>query len=166
LGTVLYLVVVTQGQVLQGKRLPEREQRFELPTLQKIFPLFAIYAVLIVAWPYRFDFTPGFRWEVGLDPQRVLWTGHGAFRLVQMAVTFSILGYITAEFRTRKGESALRTMGLVVFIVVLSTSAGEGLRGFIDGSSAALVQWMVNTMAGIYGGAMYLNVSPLFGKRM
>ena len=155
----VFLFAVVIGWVVfdrAGRPIPELsiDRRFEIPTLQKIMPLYAGYLVLLVYWPLSGS---GFRWDWMLSP--------GMFaddpplpvvsRLVEYLAASTLLGYMIAEWRGRVQRKSyrafIRQYGFVAGILLFL----EILRGIHPLHAASLGRFLMAATAGIYGSAIY-----------
>lgn len=135
-------------------RRQRQERRFELPTLRRIGLLYAVYVSLIALWPWPWTPQP---WQASLgwaemadDPELLM-----LLRLLEYLAAFTLLGYMMAEARGRQKASSWRTW-LWLCLTSLSSAGGlEILRGFHPQHTASLMQVLLLTGAGLYGGLIY-----------
>lgn len=130
------------------------ERRFERITLGRILPGFTIYVILLALWP----------------PFRELTAWHGTFgltdriepvntrypaALLEYLAAFTVLGYISAEWRGR-AELPLAQDLPRLFLIALSVAlALEVLVGFQEGPGASFVRLWLVVSGALSGGMIY-----------
>lgn len=131
-----------------------QERRFELPTLRRIGLCYAVYVILIALWPW--PWTPQ-SWHASLgwaemadDPEVLL-----ILRLLEYLGAFTLLGYMVAEARGRQATSSWHTWLWLCLTSLASAGVLESLRGFHPQHTASLIQVLLLTGAGLYGGLIY-----------
>jgi VanZ family protein len=136
------------------KRGAESEQRFELPTLKKAFPLFGVYLLLLSVWPTTL---PVAEWPTGVDYQRLTDVQRIVFtaRFIEVIAAFTLLGYLVAGMRSRKKESAVKTAGWVLGSSLAFSILEAVLRDFLSGPLSSLLEAAVFNLAALYGGLIY-----------
>ena len=129
-------------------------RRYELPTLKTLLPLFACYLLLLFWWPTTLDLhTLQSTYMAGGKSKMFL-----IFGFLERFAAFTLLGYIIAEMRGRKGESVKKALGWL-FIITLPVILLNGLlRGLPPASYihyATLLELFLMVSAAIYGGLIY-----------
>jgi glycopeptide antibiotics resistance protein len=130
------------------------ERRFELLTLWRIGPLYAVYLVLLVLWPW--PWTPQ-AWHASIgfaeiaDRPGVIPT----LRILEDLAAFTLLGYMLAELRGRRDEPLHQTLQWLLVCGGLGGGGLELARGFHPHHVASLAHMMVITSATLYGGVVY-----------
>ncbi len=146
-------IIVRLLTAFQKKTIKE-DRRFELPTLQRLLPLYIFYLLLLALWPTTVAFG---EWQETVHFQELMFNERVVFifRFVEYIAAFTLLGYIVAEMRGRKQESVTK---ILLWIVLLSLSCLIGIV-FIKGhtllSAFTLVEVALITGASIYGGIIY-----------
>jgi glycopeptide antibiotics resistance protein len=130
------------------------ERRFELLTLRRIGPLYAVYLVLLVLWPW--PWTPqAWHASVGFaeiaDRPGVIPT----LRILEDIAAFTLLGYMLAELRGRRDEPVHQTLQWLLVCGGLCSSGLELARGFHPKHMASLAHMLMMTSAALYGGVIY-----------
>jgi VanZ family protein len=130
------------------------ERRLELPTLKRILPLFVLYLLLLAIWPatlrigawlFNTDF------QVLVFNKRVVFT----FRFIEFIAAFTLLGYMIAEMRGRKNESAGKTLGWIFFTALICSIIIEIIRGYPPLLGSSILEIVFITAAALYGGIIY-----------
>jgi hypothetical protein len=130
------------------------EQRFEMPTLKRILPLFGLYLLLLGIWPTTW---PVDDWQLNIHFQELAFNDRIAFtfRFIEFIAAFTLLGYIIAEMRGRKSESAGRTLAWIFLAVLISSIVIEIMRGYPPLPGSHILEIVFITAAGLYGGVIY-----------
>ncbi|MBU1171235.1 MAG: VanZ family protein [Proteobacteria bacterium] len=157
----VFMTGLTFYQVMKGKRLPPGEKRFERLVLKKVLPLFGLYLLLLSLWPFSFT-TNTFMFSWWGIPSVQARGAPAFYHLFEMTVAFSVLGYISAEARSRMKETQAACLGLVLLFLIFSASGVELLKGFRPGGFCSPMEGLMFTLAGIYGGIMYLRIAQSF----
>jgi len=133
---------------------PSTDRRFEHATLKRILPFFAFYVFLTAVW----------------NPLRPLGTWHGIFGFtsrfadtslqgiyprIEYVVAFTVLGYLTAEWRGRSEIPLARDLLRLFVIATGCAFALEFLVGFQAGSGASLIRAILAIVSAFFGGAIY-----------
>ncbi|MCK5417568.1 MAG: VanZ family protein [Desulfobacterales bacterium] len=130
------------------------DRRLELPTLKRILPLFVLYLLLLVIWPTTLPISA---WLFNTDFQefvfnkRVVFT----FRFIEFIAAFTLLGYMIAEMRGRKNESAGKTLGWIFFTTLICSVIIETIRGYPPLLTSTMLEFVFIIAAGLYGGIIY-----------
>lgn len=150
----LSLALVTRLLVAVPWFLGSQARRFELPTLRRIWPLYATYVCLVALWPWPWnahDWRMSFGFAGVADSPGIVPT----LRLIEYVAAFTILGYMVAEFRGRSDDT-FRT--IVRWLVLCAISVGgllEIVRGWHPAHGASMAHLLVATAAVLYGGVLY-----------
>jgi hypothetical protein len=130
------------------------EPRFEVATLRRFVPVFALYLVVTALWP---PFRPLTAWHGALLFENRL-NGAGVvdvLLLLEQVGGFTLLGYAVAEWRGRRELSlAADLRGLVVAAAACAIGL-EGVQGMLTGGGASLLRAVLSTSAAAYGVAVY-----------
>ena len=134
--------------------IPRRaaDHRFEHTTLVRLLPFFAIYLFLSALWPLFKPLTP---WHgiFGLidhfDPVTI------NFRLLEHLAAFTVLGYISAEWRGRAELSWRRDLPRLLLVATGSAVLLEVLVGFQTGPGASLLRAILAILGALFGGVLY-----------
>jgi VanZ family protein len=130
------------------------EPRFEVATLRRFVPVFAVYLVVAALWPPFRSVTP---WHGALLFENRM-NGAGVvdvLLLLEQVGGFTLLGYAVAEWRGR------RELGLVADSRALVPAAAAGAiglelaQGFLMGPGASLLRATLATSGATYGVAVY-----------
>ena len=133
---------------------PASDHRFERATLIRLIPIFIMYLFFSALWP---PFQPMQPWHgvFGLTDQPVVEDVRINFRLLEHLATFTVLGYIAAEWRGRAELSWRRDLPRLLIIATISTLILEGLIGFQSGPGASLLRAIIAIGGALFGGAIY-----------
>jgi len=131
-----------------------RENRFEIPTLKKLLPIYIIYLLLLAVWPTTI--TAG-EWQDKIIFQELVFEERivVTFRFVEVIAAFTLLGYIIAEMRGRKNERVETTLGWTFFIAAGSAIIIEIVKTYPALSSISILSIVIITSASIYGAVIY-----------
>lgn len=139
----------TRARLLRGPH------RFELPTLRLVMPLFAAYLALSALWPL--DAASG-TWKAGWELFPAL-RGELSQRLVFQALeyisTFTVAGYLIAEFHGRTNDGYRAIVGRVWcwgggLALMLELS-----RGWHSQFGASVLTGVLALVASVFGGWLY-----------
>ena len=136
-------------------RLERGPHRFELPTLRMVMPLFAAYLALSALWPL--DGASGV-WRAGLElfPAR---NGELSQRLVFQALeyisTFTVAGYLIAEFHGRTNDGYRVMVGRVLYWGGGLALMLELARGWHSQFGASVLMCALAIAASVFGGWLY-----------
>ena len=151
-GAVLGAVSQLLARVLKAGDRTER--RFELPTLKRLVPLYLIYLLLVATWPTT---VPLNEWQVFIDfkaltsGERIVFT----FRFVELIAAFTLLGYMIAEMRGRKNESAGKTFAWVLITALVASVIIIMLKGLPASISFSLIETGLASAASLCGAVIY-----------
>ena len=134
--------------------IPRRaaDHRFEHTTLVRLLPFFAIYLFLSALWPL---FKPLTTWHgiFGLIDHFDQVTIN--FRLLEHLAAFTVLGYISAEWRGRAELSWRRDLPRLLLVATGSAVLLEVLVGFQTGPGASLLRAILAILGALFGGVLY-----------
>ena len=139
-------------------RLPQKidpaERRFELPSLHRLLPLYALYLLLLAVWPTTI---PLGEWHININFQRLTFDEHIllTFRFIEFIAAFTLFGYIIAEMRGRKNESIDKTLGWIVCLSLICSIIITAFRGYSQIISSNILAAVIVIAASIYGGIIY-----------
>jgi VanZ family protein len=132
----------------------DAEQRFEIATLRRFLPVFALYLVVASLWP----------------PFRTVVPWHGAIGfadrlnnagvvdllvLLEQVGGFTLLGYAMAEWRGRRELTLADDLPLVAATATAFALGLELAQGGLAGPGASLMRAALSTAGAAYGTAMY-----------
>jgi glycopeptide antibiotics resistance protein len=149
-GLAVPLLVTMPGLPGMG----EGERRFELLTLRRIGPLYAVYVILLLLWPWPWAPQP---WRASLGFAEVA-NRPGVIptlRILEGMAAFTLLGYMLAELRGRRDEPLHQTLQWLLVWSMLGAGGIELVRGFHPRHVASLAHGIVLTSAALYGGVIY-----------
>jgi len=130
------------------------ERRFELPTLRRLWPVYAAYMLLSALWPW--PWSPGpWRGAIGLLDLADVPGVVPMLRLLEYLAGFTLIGYMLAEARGRREEALVSVGARVAAACGAGAALIELLRGFHPAHGASLVQLALATAMGLYGGLVY-----------
>jgi VanZ family protein len=130
------------------------EHRFEVATLRRFVPVFALYLLVAALWPPFRTWTP---WHGALLFENRL-NGAGVvdvLLLLEQVGGFTLLGYAMAEWRGR------RELSLADDLPALATGAAacalglEIVQGMLSGPGASLLRAALSTSGAVYGVVVY-----------
>lgn len=130
------------------------ERRFERSTLSRVIPLFALYLLLAALWPLG---RPLVAWhgQLGLTGRFDRASIQAIFPLIEYLAAFTVLGYLSAEWRGR-AELPLRRDLPRVLLAAFAIAVGlELLIGFQSGPGASLLRVVAVLGGALFGGMLY-----------
>jgi VanZ family protein len=150
----LGLTVATLTAWLLRRAESTHDTRFEVATLRRFVPVFAVYLVVAALWP---PFRQPTAWHGALLFENRL-NGAGVvdvMLLLEQVGGFTLLGYAVAEWRGRRELSLAADLPLVVAAAAAGALALEGVQGMLSGSGASLLRAVLSTSGAAYGVAVY-----------
>jgi hypothetical protein len=138
----------------EDKRDKADERRFELPTLRRILPLFGLYLLLLGIWPTTLSVGD---WQLNIYFQKLAFNDRIAFtfRFIEFIAAFTLLGYMIAELRGRKNQSAAKTLGWIFFTALICSIIIEIIKGYPPLLGSSILEIVFITAAALYGGIIY-----------
>ncbi|MCE9637260.1 MAG: VanZ family protein [Planctomycetes bacterium] len=134
--------------------LDDRERRFEVPTLRRVGGLYLLYLVVLAGWPWRTEVGD---WhgamtlpEIGTPPRL-----GPLFRLVEYFAAFTLGGYLIAESRGRRTETARTTLAWTVLPLLTFAAAFELLRGYAPDYGASMLRPAFAAAGAWFGAVIY-----------
>lgn len=130
------------------------ERRFEVATLRRFLPVFALYLLASALWP---PFRPWTSWHGALgfadrlDNAGVL----PILLLLEQVGAFTLLGYATAEWRGRRELTLRQDAPALVSMATALAAALELAQGLLAGPGASLVRSLLSAGGAAYGVALY-----------
>ena len=149
----VFLMFLTFLRMRFGSKIPN-DKRFEINTIKKMMPLFALYLLLLSQWPvqmfekdFHLSFLPNFK----LDHNYIL----DIYRFVEYSAAFSMVGYIISQYINRSPNQQHKSVR-VLFWLFLTAAGIEGLQGFHPQHSANVLHFIFAFAWGIFGAMIYL----------
>ena len=130
------------------------EPRFEIATLRRFVPVFAIYLVVAALWP---PFRSPVPWHGALLFENRL-NGAGVvdvLLLLEQVGGFTLLGYAVAEWRGRRELSLASDLPPLVAAAAACAVGLEVVQGLLSGSGASVFRALLATSGTAYGVAVY-----------
>src|SRR5687767_6458374 len=130
------------------------EPRFEIATLRRFVPVFAIYLVATALWP---PFRSPAAWHGALLFENRL-NGAGVvdvLLLLEQVGGFTLLGYAVAEWRGRRELSLATDLPPLVAAAAGCAIGLEAVQGMLSGSGASVFRALLSTSGAAYGVAVY-----------
>lgn len=133
---------------------PATDHRFERATLIRLLPILIIYLFFLAIWP---PLQPILPWHgiIGLTDRLVLDGVTINFRLLEHLAAFTVLGYISAEWRGRAELSWRQDLPRLLLVAAVSAFILEVLVGFQSGPGASLLRAIIAICGALFGGAIY-----------
>jgi hypothetical protein len=150
----LGLMVAALTAWLLRRAESSNEPRFEIATLRRFVPVFALYLAVTALWP---PFRSPVPWHGALLFENRL---NGAdvvdvLLLLEQVGGFTLLGYAVAEWRGRRELSLAADLPLVVGAAAACAIGLEAVQGLLSGPGASLVRAALSTSGAAYGVAVY-----------
>ena len=150
LALMIFVIVQISARFFTRKSTAER--RFELLTLKRLLPVYAVYLLLLTIWPTTFALSePGLSFQGLAFDERIVLT----FRFVEFIAAFTLLGYMIAEMRGRKPEPHWYTFGLVIIIAFASATVIELINAYPSILTLNIPQIILVTSTSLYGAVIY-----------
>ncbi len=127
--------------------------RFELPTLRLVLPFFAAFLALSSLWPLD-SAQPQWQWMWALLPPGDL-TDRAIFLALEHVASFTLVGYIIAEFYGRDLERYRQIAGRVLLWGGGISILLEIARGFEPAVRASVTMISCTVIAAMFGGRLY-----------
>jgi glycopeptide antibiotics resistance protein len=130
------------------------EQRFEVATLQRFLPVFALYLVVAALWP---PFRPMAPWHgaVGFADRLNNASVVDLLLLLEQVGGFTLLGYAAAEWRGRRELSLAADLPRVALAATAFATSLELAQGLLFGPGASAMRALLSTSGALYGVAVY-----------
>jgi VanZ family protein len=148
----LTVAVLTAWLVRQAQS--SDEPRFEIATLRRFVPVFAVYLVVTALWP---PFRSAVPWHGALLFENRL-NGAGVLDvllLLEQVGGFTLLGYAVAEWRGRRELSLASDLPPLVAAAAACAIGLEVVQGMLSGSGASVFRALLSTSGAAYGVAVY-----------
>jgi glycopeptide antibiotics resistance protein len=130
------------------------DRRFELPTLQRLWPWYITYVSLLALWPWPWTLG-SWRGSLGFaelaDTPGVV----PVFQVLEYIAAFTLMGYMVAAYYGRRQRALRQTMLYIGLCSLLSGGLLECFRGWHTAHVASLLQLVMVVAAALYGGMVY-----------
>ena len=136
------------------RRDESNEPRFEIATLRRFVPVFALYLVVTSLWPPFRSLTP---WHGAVLFENRL-NGAGVvdvLLLLEQVGGFTLLGYAVAEWRGRRELSLADDLPPLLAAASACAVGLELVQGFMAGPGASVLRAALSTSGAAYGVAVY-----------
>lgn len=131
-----------------------RDRRFERTTLGRFLPVFVLYILLVALWPPLRPLAP-WHGTLGLTDRIEPVRSHYPGALLEYTVAFTVLGYVSAEWRGRAELPLARDLPRLLLVALGCALALEVLAGFQAGHGASLIRLGLVVAAALFGGVIY-----------
>jgi uncharacterized membrane protein YeaQ/YmgE (transglycosylase-associated protein family) len=148
----LAVVTITALLTFLPRHFPDR--RFERVSLQRLIPIFALYVILLALWSPARPFT-SWHGMIGLTNRIQDTSMQALYSRLEYLVAFSILGYLTAEWRGRAELSVKQDLPGLFAVSGGSALVLEFLSGFQAGMGASLMRLVLGIASALIGGVIY-----------
>jgi hypothetical protein len=129
-------------------------RRFELPTLQRVLPVYTVFLVLSALWPLD-DVTGSWRGTLALALPETSLTQAGVFRALEHVAAFTLVGYMGAEYHGRESRGGLGALARIVAWSVAASALLQVARGFQSTTGASLSLFLLTQVAAAFGHVLY-----------
>jgi len=130
------------------------EQRFEVATLQRFLPVFAVYLVVAALWPPFRSMVP-WHGAVGFANRLNNASVVDLLLLLEQVGAFTLLGYAAAEWRGRQELSLAADLPRVALAAAALATSLELVQGALFGPGASVMRALLSTSGALYGVAVY-----------
>lgn len=151
---LLFLTAASLISDLRERRGDSGDRRFEVDTLRRFMPLFALYLLVAALWP---PLRPVDEWhgELGVIDRLKDADTMGMMLVLEQVGGFTLTGYAIAEWRSRHELTLWQDLPLVAVVALMFATMVELTQGFLVGPGASLAAALLSTGAALYGGAVY-----------
>lgn len=131
-----------------------KERRFERTTIMRISPIFGVYLILLALWP---PLRPLGAWHgmIALTDRIEPLLAYYPTSLLEYLAAFTVLGFITAEWRGRAEIPLLHDIPQLLWVSFGSAFVLEILVGFQVGYGASLIRLVLVVVGALFGGMIY-----------
>jgi glycopeptide antibiotics resistance protein len=152
--SALVAFAVTQAAATQRGRPFMWNRRFEVAVLRSSAPFYALFLALIVLLPLKDGVA---QWSLGVGFPGVAdsWDKAEILRFLVRVASFTLLGYMIAEYRGREEERLRDAVPRVLRWTIAAATAAEVVLGYRAGRGASVAQWGFVVVASLYGGWLY-----------
>jgi len=130
------------------------ERRFERKTLKRIFLIFAVYLGLLALWEPLRPLTT-WHWSLGFTNKITETSMRSLLPRIEYLVTFTVLGYLQAEWRGRLENSFSHDIPRLLLATTGISLILELLAGFQVGPGASVIRAMMAIVSALFGGVIY-----------
>lgn len=152
-GILALTVVIVTWWLLRGGAEPD-ERRFEVDTLRRFLPVFALYLVVAALWPPFRSLAP-WHGAVGFTDRLNNAGVVEVLLLLEQVGGFTLFGYATAEWRGRRELTLAADLPRVGLTAVAFAILLEVVQGQLAGPGASLARALLSTSGAMYGAAVY-----------
>jgi VanZ family protein len=130
------------------------DRRFEVDTLRRFFPIFAVYIVVAALWsPFRS--IVAWHGAIGFLDRLNDAGAMAVMELLEQVGAFTLLGYAIAEWRGRREMSLIDDVPFVAATTLAFAVTLEGAQGLLAGPGASLTRALMSSVGATYGVAVY-----------
>jgi hypothetical protein len=133
---------------------PGTDQRFELPTLRVVVPVFAAYLVVTSLWPLT-GWQGAWASAIPLFPGGVEALSSQLFQVVERVAAFTLAGYLVAEMLGRRATTLGSAAPWILAVVGGWAVATEVARGFLPGQVSSWLMPVLLLVAALFGARVY-----------
>jgi len=138
---------------VRGDPAPD-QQRFEVATLQRFLPVFALYLIVAALWPPFRSIAP-WHGAVGFANRLNNASVVDLLLLLEQVGGFTLLGYALAEWKGRRELSLAADLPRVALAAIAFATTLELAQGALLGPGASLLRALLSTSGALYGVAVY-----------
>ncbi len=141
--------------VATRRTVSKAPQRFELPTLRLILPIFAAYLALSSLWPLT-DASLEWRGTLALTLPGISLSQPMVYRALEHIAAFTLVGYIGAEFHGRDSRLMRHVLPRVLAFTVSASALLELARGFHEAYGSSVLLFLFTQLAAVFGAYVYI----------
>lgn len=141
--------------VATRRSISNAPQRFELPTLRLVLPIFAAYLALSSLWPLT-DASLEWRGTLALTLPGISLSQPMVYRALEHIAAFTLVGYIGAEFHGRDSRHMRHVLPRVLAFTVSASALLEMARGFHEAYGSSLLLFLFTQLAAVFGAYVYV----------
>jgi glycopeptide antibiotics resistance protein len=148
------LGVMFLAAILTSRPKRSSERRFEQTTLKRMFPVFMLYIILLAFWEPTRPLT-AWHWALGFTDKIAETSMQGLIPRIEYLVSFTVLGYLFAEWRGRSETPLIQDLPRLFLISIGFALALEFFVGFQIGPGTSLIRMAVAVISALFGGSIY-----------
>ena len=156
-GLPMVLLLLTTASLvsdLRHRRGDSGDRRFEVDTLRRFIPLFALYLLAAALWP---PLRPVDAWhgELGIINRLEDVKAINVMLMLEQVGGFTLAGYAIAEWRSRRELTLRQDLPLIIGLALVFATLVELTQGFLAGPGASLTAALMSTAGAIYGAGVF-----------
>ena len=150
----IWIEVMVLTGILAALPLSFKDRRFERNTLKYLIPVFVVYLGLLALW-FPFELFGDWHFIFGFTERAEDTSLQFLYPRVEFMAAFTVLGYLTAEWRGRLELTLVQDLPRLFVIAATAALLLEFFSGFQAARGASLVRWVLAVTSALFGGSIY-----------